>query len=145
MLPHIHAFKQTTSLHCGNAWKLFSAMLHIMLRCFARGFFSLLNHNEKTSCQNHTRYKLGKVRKGLIKFGENTIDPAKALDTCQKFGEEKRCPTVTWIKIQSMQKRAFLPFLMRLRPSVWLGFVSRWKPAAGKPAQREKARIFLIH
>lgn len=42
-----------------------------------------------------------------------------------------------------MQKRAFLPFLMQLCQSVWLGFVSCWKPAAGKPAQREKASYFI--
>lgn len=51
----------------------------------------MLNHNEKTLCQNHRQYKLGKVR-DFINFGENAISPTKAADTCQKFGEEKGVP-----------------------------------------------------
>lgn len=116
-------------------------MLQIMLRCFARGFFSLLNHNEKTSCQNHRHCKLGKVRQGLYKVWRKRHRPRKGSGTCQKFREEKGCPHCHLVRDQNPihAKRAFLPFLMQLRQPVWLGFVSCWKPAAGKPAQREKA------
>lgn len=110
-------------------------MLQNMLRCFARGAFSLLNHNENTTCQNQRRYKLRSLLLTFTKVWRRRHRPCKSNRHLSKVGGGEgegggsRCHFRTCVFALS---QAGLP-------SVWLGSVSRWKPAAGKPAQREKA------
>lgn len=106
-------------------------MLQNTLRCFARGFFFLVKPQWKDNVPKSKTLEVEVCVRLSLKFGEYAIDLAEVSDICQKFGRGEGGLTVT-------SKRALLRFLRQVCPPVWLGSVSCWKPAAGKPVQREK-------